>query len=341
MTDRALFRVDAGPGIGLGHLQRSTALAHALAARAVEVTLLTPALEVVGSKAALAGYELVPLALQLDGLGTAADLEQTLDTARQRESRFVVVDSYRAGRQYLEALRAIGLTVVVFDDLADAPTPAHVLINGAVGAEERDYRSTTGDTVFLLGPRYAALQPGFRDAPQRQARPLVAHVLVAVGGADPHGVLRRLVEWLDELPARFEMDAVVGPFAETPAFANAFRHPVRFRRAPDGLDALMHAADLVVCGAGQTLYEAAASGAPTVAIKLFDNQEPTYCGFLASGAVRGGGAIGDSDLRERVVGSVRELLEDPAARASLGRAGRQLVDGRGAERVADRMMHGS
>jgi spore coat polysaccharide biosynthesis predicted glycosyltransferase SpsG len=228
--------------------------------------------------------------------------------------------------------------VIVFDDRVGGPTHADVLINGAVGAKADDYRSCSGGTLFLLGPDYAVLQPAFRCSPERPTAGAATRVLIAVGGADPHGLLPQLVEWIDDLAASFEIAAVVGPFSARPSGSRAYRHRTRLLDAPGGLHDLLASSDLVVCGAGQTLYEAAASGTPAVAIQLFDNQAPTYDGFVAAGAAAGAGAVGAGDLRERVIERARGLLHDAAAGAAMGNAGRRLVDGRGAERVADRLL---
>lgn len=333
-----LFRVDAGPGIGLGHLQRSTALAAALAARGVEAGVLAPPFDVVRARVTMAGCELVPLGVELDSLGNDVDLQRTLDVIASRRADMVVVDSYRIGEAFLEAIRRAGARLIVFDDRSGGPTPADVLINGAVGADAHAYRSRNGQTLFLLGPGYAVLQRPFRHLPEHPARDAAARVLIAVGGADPHELLRRLVEWIDELEEPFEIDAVIGPFAQRPSGSPAHRHRTRLLDAPDGLHAFLGACHLVVCGAGQTLYEAAASGTPAIAIQLFDNQQSTYAGFVAAGAAVGAGAVGAGDLRGRVIERTRELLRDAAARDALGNAGRRLVDGRGAERVADRLL---
>src|SRR3989449_7685191 len=172
-TLRAAFLAEAGPGVGLGHLRRCQALATALGSRGVTVRLL------------VAG----------DSDGGASRLEWTRDPVRAVEAlatwrpEIVVVDSYHAGAELLERAAALAACAVVVDDLADRPLPVHLVVNGACHASRLAYRGRP-DTVFLLGPEYALLDPGFGEAPRRSLRDDVRRVLVTLGGDPPPDAVR-------------------------------------------------------------------------------------------------------------------------------------------------------
>jgi ribosomal protein S18 acetylase RimI-like enzyme len=63
-----------------------------------------------------------------------------------------------------------------------------------------------------------------------------------------------------------------------------------------------------------------------------DNQAAGYRAAIGQGLAAG---LGATDDLAGAAGALRDLLLDPARRASLSRAGRSLVDGRGAARVLD------
>jgi hypothetical protein len=100
----------------------------------------------------------------------------------------------------------------------------------------------------------------------------------------------------------------------------------------DGLAAELSACDVAVVGGGVSLYEACARGVAAVAVPVVGPQRPTVRGFVARHAARGTWGAFDAD---GVAREVVHLLRRPDVRVRLAARGRQLVDGRGAIRVAD------
>ncbi len=308
----------------------------------MDSVVLAPDFETVRQRTAAAGCRFVALEAGLDRLGAHEDVDQTVNVIRHERARMAVVDSYRLSAADLATVRDAAGRLTVFDDQASSPTPADVLINGAIGADRVPYRSTTEATQFLLGPAYAVLQPEYEvEPPERQAAAASPQVLVAVGGSDPHRLLPRIVEWLDALPAAFTMTVVVGPFSDGWSVPLESRHVVRIVDGPPSLHPLLVDAELVVCAAGQTLYEAAATGTPAVAMELFDNQRPTLHGFVSAGTALSAGSIDDSGLAQRLQNAVSALLADSGLRRKQSLAGRTLVDGHGAARVAREVVRAS
>lgn len=97
---------------------------------------------------------------------------------------------------------------------------------------------------------------------------------------------------------------------------------------------LMLAADLALCGGGQTTYELAATGTPTIAVRTAENQTVNLKGLVTAGSLVWGGDVRDSDLESKVMHELKALADDASRRAVMSRQGRGLVDGQGASRVA-------
>ena len=96
----------------------------------------------------------------------------------------------------------------------------------------------------------------------------------------------------------------------------------------------MREADMAIAGGGQTLYELAATGTPTIAVQLFDNQASSVAGLVELGAVLDGGRFDGTKSLRAMTSRVHELMRDAELRRSCSRQGQAVVDGRGAERVA-------
>lgn len=337
---RVLCRVDAGPKRGLGHLQRCLALADALKARALQAVFVGPRLGDVRDIIEERGHGFGPVDLAESEAGTGRDASAVIRAAREYQCRMVVVDSYDIDNGYLQALRTAGLFVVVLDDFALHPFAAHIVVNGGAAARALSYSSSSGDTRFLLGPQYALLSSVFEKTDKRIISPSVHRILLSVGGSDPHRALPRMLQILDAVQMPFVIAVVVGPFVDGLGglAGEQYRHEVDFVRAPQDLQDLMLNADLAISAGGQTLYELAATGTPTVAVEVFDNQAVNIRHLAAKGVVREGGCITDGDFDQRLPATVTEVIGDKAARAQLSSAGQLLIDGCGAGRVADEII---
>jgi RimJ/RimL family protein N-acetyltransferase len=95
----------------------------------------------------------------------------------------------------------------------------------------------------------------------------------------------------------------------------------------------MATADMALTGAGVTASELCAFGVPAVLLVLAENQEPVVDAIEAAGAA----VRAHVDDPAGMARTVSALVEDQERRATMAAAGRRLVDGRGALRVAARL----
>lgn len=227
---------------------------------------------------------------------------------------------------------------MVRDDLALRALPVEVVFNGNADAEQLSYRDWGSAPRFFLGPRYATLSPECRQPALRKVRPEVTRMLVVLGGADGRGWMPRLLERLDRIPGVFEITAVLGPFFENrekvQETANLLQKKVTLLFSPETLVPWIADADLAVSAAGQTLYELACFGCPTVAIQTAPNQGGQLAALVKAGCVRNAGNSNQTDLMDRVEEALLALIHNTNARAAMARAGQALIDGGGADRVA-------
>ena len=103
---------------------------------------------------------------------------------------------------------------------------------------------------------------------------------------------------------------------------------------PPHMRELMLACDVAITGGGQTTLELAATGTPGLALRLADNQTGNLEGLSATGALRWIGDSKDTNLKQKLISALRDLAENRETRDEMSRAGRQLIDGAGTERVA-------
>lgn len=182
---------------------------------------------------------------------------------------------------------------------------------------------------LLAGPRYLIIDPAFRNCRPNYAS---GHVVVAMGGADPHH-LTAPAAWALRDCGR-EVRAIVGPAA---AEIKIDLPGVEVVRAPQSLVTHLDGAALCLTATGMTAYEALAAGVPCLLTSWSGDHLATARELARRGAVKQFGTWQDFDAGE-MANETRELLFNPSGELfRMGVAGRVLVDGQGARRVADRL----
>jgi len=331
-----LFRVDVGPGIGLGHIHRNLGLAEAFRQINIQSSFLVTHSGSVTSRVTRYGFSLEGLGDTQ--VGTIEDAERVITSAASQNCSIVIVDSYAVGTPYIRRLRSSGLRVVVVVDELCEETNANMLINGGAHALSVDYRSESKDTKFFLGPTYALLRPEFWNCSPRSTSKSVKHILITVGGDDPWKLTGRLVKWIaGRVTIDTKLDVVVGPFFSGQEVirhaAEATPANIRLITAPDQLHGLMMECDLAVCCGGQTAYELAATGTPAVAMDVVENQSLSVKALARSGTLIYGGRPSNDTLPNELDVAFAEA-DGQLCRQQLSSSGQTLIDGRGAIRVA-------
>lgn len=331
---RVLLRCDGGPGIGVGHVTRSLALAEEATARGHEVTVL----------GALRGCLLERLAADLErrvAFAGPSVSDAPHDLAAAAYGFDVVhVDHYGVPDGLWEVLETAhpggkGPAVSVLADGRFGARRADLLIDPTITAERSP--SPAPATWHCRGARYHPLRGSVRRL--RGAGPARAGdltVLVVMGGADPVGCAPLVIDALAATGVPCRVTVVSAPRTESALRDRASRWrtgQVRVTGPVADLPEAMASADLVISAAGTSVGELCALGRPMALVAVVDNQRAGYDAVLSAGAAVGLGAPEDLLDTAAAAERLRPVLESAALRFELGRRAAQLVDGLGAWRV--------
>jgi len=214
-------------------------------------------------------------------------------------------------------------------------------LNG--GLEHADYvvnalYQSEGNENHFFGPDYLILRDDFLD--KTVAVPEQAEdVLLTFGGSDPLGLSVKSVKALSRCVNTLSPVLVIGP---------DFAHRDQLWDLPDDvldsveiysdvsdMGALMEDADMALASGGRTLYELLVTGSPTIAIAQNNReadrletlqQQEAVIDYLGDGKY-----VSEQTIAERV----DALLIDQTRRRQMVERGRELVDGKGIQRIMD------
>lgn len=363
------IRADANEIIGTGHIMRCISIARALRQRGQRVCFITaddsgtPILKKEGQKYVILNSEY----RDMEG-----ELPKLWKLFAEDAPDFFLVDSYFVTRRYLQEIRKI-VPVGVLDDMPQTYMQtnmrADLLINynifadaslygvdaaraaradaagtGVDGADDAGTGAACGE--YLLGTDYVPLRREFEGVCYT-VREKAETVLVTTGGSDKY-----------DLAGQFLKKALADPYASALRYLvvsgaynvhlpelkelESAHENVHIFSDVRNMSGLMRASDIAVSAGGSTMYELSAVGVPVICFSFVDNQERIVRGFAERNLTCFGGDYlrqGEAMLDE-VVSNVNRLAADFELRRSFSGKLREVVDGRGAMRIAEKLCAG-
>lgn len=356
------FRFDASARIGLGHMRRCMSLARALIECGAEVHLLTRDLGLdASSEARRAGATLHVLPAPSDtvpyysepqygeptharwiGITGPQDANDTLAAlaAETLSPDWIVVDHYALDERWHQQVATVtGAALAVIDDLADRSLFAQILIDhNYCGDHAAKYAGRlVADTRMACGPRYALLGAAYGGAPVFKVRATVGSIGIFMGGTDPSN-LSCIVLAACRLHAGFAgtieiVSTKANPQLQTlQAAVAASPGTVLTLDLPDLCDFFKRHDLQIGCGGGAS-WERCCVGAPSLVLVGAANQRAVVPELAAIGAIA---TLPEEFSKDAAfIGqALSVLLRDRERRQALSQRAHELVDGRGAQRVA-------
>ncbi len=344
MTDSRtlLVRCDASVTIGTGHAMRCLALAQAWqdagGGTVFAMAEVTPKVE---DRLRRENMEAAQLEAEP---GSADDVRQVVTHALEKQASWVVVDGYCFSAEYQAALKDARLKVLFIDDNGHAGRYcADLVLNQNAHASESLYSSRDASTRLLLGPRFAMLRREFKPWSdwEREIPEVARRVLVTMGGSDPDNVTQKIIHTIlseTSLSATVVVGGSNPHVSQLRELVAAAQRDVKLVEDATNMPELMAESDLAVAGAGTTSSEMCFLGLPALLIVLADNQQPVAEELSRRGVAIALG-VGTRIPPSTLASHLTDLVNSYDARKAMSKRGRDLIDGRGAERVVRELHH--
>ncbi|MBU2599097.1 UDP-2,4-diacetamido-2,4,6-trideoxy-beta-L-altropyranose hydrolase [bacterium] len=339
MKRRIVFRVDGGGSIGLGHIMRCLNLAEGLKEKGMQCIFITKDIDPeAGKRIVDSGHLVERLPAEID---LEEDLKLTVNLIKKYQLDLVVTDSYDINEIYLKRIKDLNIPLMSLDDLANMHLFSDIVLNQNIGVKVSDY-SRERYTKLLLGPKYVLLRKEVRDRHcfRREIKEVAKNILVTLGGTDPNNQTLKVVKALKGIKNNIKITVVIGPsYLYEEILRKEIETDSRFiltRNLKDILG-LMEKADIAISGGGSTCYELAYLGVPNIIIVLSDNQRKNADSLDNYGTSLNLGWF-EEVTEDKIKETIKDLIKAREKRKGMSRKGRELVDGRGVERVVEEIL---
>lgn len=339
-----IVRADGNAQIGAGHLMRCMTIAEALVQLigTADEVLFVCADEASASFARDKGFRAESLGTDYRNMEEELPLWEKLlchlrNDARAVAEHVILVDSYYVTERYLRELHQYG-KLFLLDDMARQSYPVDGIINYNVFAREEKYRQLYGcaDVEYCIGEKFVPIRSQFTDV-EYEISDSMKEILITTGGGDICNIAGAILKTIfDE---NWNYHVISGKFnphrEELENFAAVHKNVHIYHDVKD-MAGMMRQCDMAVTAGGTTIYELAAIGVPFICFSYAENQEAltNFIGKYKIACYAGAYHKNAQSVLENMASMARELCVNKEQRDRCHIAEKQLIDGKGAERLA-------
>ena len=333
-----VFRADANPEIGMGHIMRCLSIADAFSEDFKVSFILSDdgPIKIISDR----GYESVVLESDY-----RYPDDETAYWPDEITPDILIVDSYFVTDHYMHELRKRSGLLVYVDDLSEHPYKVDTIINYNVYADAEKYlelygKSGVDEPKLILGPAYVPLRSDFYTIPEKVTSSEVRDILISTGGADPMHIAVDMIRTLCSAEShKFNYHLLIGAMNtdrdEILSLSGGKENIILHENVSD-MRTLICSMDIVLSAAGSTLYEVCACGIPLITFVIADNQLSGAKSFDKRGLAVFAGDLryeNRDELANILLNTIDRVSKDYMLRKSMVETMRRLVDGQGAKRI--------
>jgi UDP-2,4-diacetamido-2,4,6-trideoxy-beta-L-altropyranose hydrolase len=345
VEEKAMFyiRADGNSHIGMGHIMRCLSIAEASYSgeniKPVFILAEDDCKKMVNDR----GFESIVLNTDYRDM----ESELSLMAGILNKDDIILVDSYQVTINYYRKLRKLCKTACLED--MGYSYPVDILINyniyGVLLADK--YKNNSDKEItpkkVLLGLEYMPLREAFRTGLDYDIREKITDVMITTGGSDPLYAAGAILEKVKSI-REITFHAVSGPFNE-----NADRlkseygglvNVVVHENIKD-MKSLMKSCDVVITATGSTIYEVSALGVPMICFYFAENQRQGAEEIDRITDIVNAGCF-ESDAEgtvDNIYNALLRCIGDYEYRQKIHVQEKKLIDGNGALRIVEELMH--
>jgi UDP-2,4-diacetamido-2,4,6-trideoxy-beta-L-altropyranose hydrolase len=354
------IRADAGKSIGMGHLIRCLSLAKELYANNFKIYFIIKnklSKKIIDNK-----FETIELTCDDRELnnneydyGSRENLQEEYNQIdkiiKQYNLDILLIDSYNVNKDFLYNLQKNIKCLIYIDDVNKFKYPVDIIINGNITGTYYTYDKYFHNTLLLLGTKYNMIRDEFKDIKYKEPNRTINTVMITSGGSDPLNISKKVIRLLldDKQLCNLEIKVVVNKsfihldelvqireeYSNVSLVTNIKDSIINNKMDYLSMKEIMTSSDIAISSGGSTLYELCSCSIPTAAYILADNQEFIVNKLSSNNYIK---SIGWYNRLEEKINSIKNLIMTYNDREALALKGKQLVDGKGTERIVKQII---
>jgi len=298
----AIILTEAGESFGFGHLTRCIGLYQGFEEEGFDVEMIVNC----DSKA-----EFLLNGINFRIMNWTEQRERVYKILKNTD--IAIIDSYTADLEFYIGVSKTVKTPVYIDDYMRLDYPEGIVVSPSIYGDKLKYPEKNG-VKYLLGKDYIILRKEFWDVPEKGINEEVKDVLITFGGGGLIGLEDKISNLLRN---KFGLNVTVV-------------NPENKLRASEML-LLMLKSDLCISAGGQTTYELARVGVPTIGICFARNQLDNLVYGNEIGYLNFVGWFDEVNLLDRISDTIEKI--DFSMREKMHTIGKKTINGQGVKNI--------
>lgn len=241
-----------------------------------------------------------------------------------------IVDSYSALITVLNSIANSYFRVIYIDDTYRVTYPKGLVIHASPDAP----KPTQGDAIWKLGPSWQPMRPAFEKIKSRtNTKEHISEILIIMGGTDIREMTIPMANIAHEIYPNAKLHIVTNKKISIPNFCYQHNNIDAWQMA-----SLMQRCDLAISAAGQTTYELARCGLPSIIISVANNQIEQMNGWRKNGGFEIAGSWDDPAIESHCKMLLKKL-ENQLLRSKKSHILQSIIDGNAVSKTLEWAMN--
>lgn len=254
-----------------------------------------------------------------------------------KDAEVVIIDSYTADQDFYKKISQKIPMPVYLDDNKRLNYPRGIVVNGSLRAGNLNYPKNN-KVCRLLGEEYMPLRKEFWDVAKKKIRNNIRSIMITFGGDDSKNMTLKILGLVTKNYPQVSKIVIIGKgFKKLREIKQAKDERTEFVYYPGAgqMRKAMMKADVAISAGGQTLYELARIGVPTIGICVAENQKTNLEGGSKAGFLEYIGDYKDKKILRKLENALKALFISTRERKLRSVNGRRYLDGQGAKRIIE------
>jgi len=319
---------EGGKDIGVGHITRCLSLYQAFKERGIVLKFIINGDNDIEYLLNGANYQLLNWIEKPDKLFKLI-----------KDSDIAIIDSYLADISLYNKIANLVKIPVYIDGNKRLEYSKGIVLNGNIYAERLNYRKKDG-VKYLLGTKYTPLRKEFWELPEKKINEKIESILVTFGGSDTKNMTPKVMKLLNKEYPALKKDVIIGKafhnIEEIKKEIDENTNLICYSNA-EKIREIMLESDIAISAGGQTLYELARVGVPTICICVTDNQILNIQECERVGFISYIGYCSNENILINLKNAIEKIM-DYNLRKRVSVLGRKIVDGKGSLRLVNKVI---